>query len=35
MVGGKVINIVRLPDCTWVQCADTTVYYNNQARRIG
>jgi hypothetical protein len=33
MVGGVVINIVRLSDCAWVQCEDTTYYYDKAGRR--
>lgn len=33
MVGGKVINIVRMPDSVWVQCEETTYYYDDHGRR--
>lgn len=32
MVGGRVINIVRLPDSVWVQCEETTRYYDARGR---
>jgi hypothetical protein len=33
MVGGVIINIVRLSDSTWVQCMETTVYHDSTGRR--
>lgn len=33
MVGGKVINIVKLDDSVWVNCMETTVYYDGLGRR--
>lgn len=33
MVGGTVINIVRLEDSTWVQCEERTTYYNSKGQR--
>ena len=35
MVGGKVINMVRLADCVWVQCEETTRTYDDSGRRKG
>jgi hypothetical protein len=29
MVGGKVINVVKLLDCAWIQCLDTTYSKND------
>ncbi len=33
MVGGVVINIVRLADSVWVQCEETAHYYDDKGRR--
>jgi hypothetical protein len=34
MVGGKVINIVKLDDCVWVNCLDTTYTQDTCAIRV-
>ncbi|HEX5426642.1 MAG TPA: hypothetical protein VFW94_24230 [Candidatus Acidoferrales bacterium] len=34
MVGGIVINIIRLPDGAWVQCLDTTYANDTCAIRV-
>lgn len=33
MVGGRVINVVQLPDSTWVQCEERGYYYDDAGRR--
>ena len=34
MVGGVVINIVKMDDCTWVECLDTTYAQDTCAIRV-